>query len=266
MAACSATRLANNDAAASFPANRLETAGKRRTGHVTLNNVKPRPVTRRGKILVPIAGAVSVLAIVAAVLAAVMPGGSGASPGRRSFAVPGNHDPSAIGPFAGQVDDLGRASYPTVYAGDQLSSGSLSVYIVKNGEDGSFRGAISDLNTGHLAYTIVYVERSLADMTRAGDWITAHVSSLMSQGIEPVSWGPRGAADAVVISLATPTAADLASLTTAAASAVPGKFARITAADYVAAAQAVVRADAPSNADVIVDPSLRSGQPSPAAN
>jgi hypothetical protein len=166
----------------------------------------------------------------------------------RSSATPGT-DPefSPLEPFGGKIDDLGQSQYPSVYAGDQLSSGELDVYIVQSPQDGTFLNAITAINKENLPYRITYVKHSYADLAQTSQWIKTNRSKLVSQGITPEFWGPDAASNTMQVSLLQPTSTQLSAL------GAESKYA-VTSSNYSAAVQTLMEREVPSAGPVTISP------------
>jgi len=161
---------------------------------------------------------------------------------------------SPLQDLASDIDQLATSTYPSTYAGVEVSAGELDVYVVP-GDDQALLDAIAAANVAGLPYTIKYATRSYATQAATSQWLADNRALLQGEGINPGWWGAYPEADAVRVALQTPTSADLAELQSAAAQ-VLSPSTTVTSATYLTVASAVMNAQVPSSDLIVVYPTL----------
>jgi hypothetical protein len=172
---------------------------------------------------------------------------------------------SPLQELASSIDDLGTSTYPSTYAGVQISNGELDVYLVP-GDDKALLAAIAATDSAGLPYTIKYDTRSYATQAATSQWLADNRDLLRSEGLNPGWWGAYPAADAVRVALQTPTSANLAELQSI-ADQILQTAPTVTPDNYLTVASAVINAQVPSPDLIVVYPTLLGqGQPADAYN
>lgn len=161
---------------------------------------------------------------------------------------------SALEQLAGTIDQLGENSYPTTYAGDQISNGVLDLYVI-TADDSSFLSAVATANSAGLPYTVVGATNSYASLDATSQWLATNETTLEGEGIAPGWWGASPADNAIRVALQSPTSAQLTNLQSAAAQLLPASM-TVTGATYLTAAADVIKAQIPSPGDIVMYPTL----------